>query len=131
MSYATRTASMISCSRSLSRAAISPAVRIIKSPLCILNLHRLLPLLANVAEIFCDPRVGINCVEVSLAAIGKNRHAVCAFRNQIFYSANGGNHRARRTARENRFTSHELVTMDHAIEIGNVDTIVGDGGLKQ
>src|SRR6476620_3979223 len=131
MSYATRTASMISCSRSLSRAAISPAVRIIKSPLCILNLHRLLPLLGNVADIFCDPRVGINCVDVSFAAIRKNRLAVRAFRNRGFHSTNSSNHGTRRSAREERFTPHELVTMDHTIDICNVDTVVSNGCLKE
>ena len=79
----------------------------------------------HVAEMFLDPRVRVDRVEVTLPAVGQNYNAGGVVWYFVLKTFDGGNHTARRTAGHNCFVKDQTTAADHAVEIGNVYTFLG------
>src|SRR5215213_4915513 len=77
----------------------------------------------------CDPAIGINGIEVTLATIGEDGDAGRASLNFVFYLIDTHHDGARRTASQNRFFTNETAASNHAIQIRDVYAALGETRL--
>src|ERR1044072_2735524 len=76
--------------------------KVMMSPLRILHFRCAFPQVRDVAEVFGDPRVGVDRVSITAAAMGKHKHAVAAVSDAASNFFDGDHDAASRATREQR-----------------------------
>src|SRR5262245_2696133 len=90
-----------------------------------------LPLIGHVAEVFRYQCVGKDCIEISLAPVGKDCGACSSIRYPIFEALNTDYDCPGRAARQDSLCLRQATTARYAIGVIHKDKIIGQILLEQ